>query len=216
MIIYRFKPERVAILGPDLACLEWLMECGSTCVKMSDGTEITKIKDMREFIESHGFNLKKLPKSNQIMQPLTDKISQSSNLFATRWEHVPSVYITDIDGSDAAISDEGFNYFLECRALRKLKLNHCDYFTDNAIKILSMGKPAQTLQDLEICLNPWLTDAMVYWLVHFKSLKRAHFYFLPYVANRPAVLRQLRMKLPKAKVTFPETEYIGYGYEGRD
>lgn len=53
----RFHFERVAALGPDFACLEWLMKCGSTRVEMSDGTLIESQKQMREFIKSHGFDV---------------------------------------------------------------------------------------------------------------------------------------------------------------
>lgn len=45
-------------LGPDLACLEWLMKCGSTMVLMSDGTKITTQKQMRDYIKSFGFKIK--------------------------------------------------------------------------------------------------------------------------------------------------------------
>ena len=203
------------MLGPDLACLEWLMECGTTSVLMSDGTEITRIKEMREFIKSYGFDVKNLPKPGKI-QKFDEKVIKNETLYSQKWKNIPQIFIKDVDASDSAVSDEGFNYFLECKMLRKLRLNHCDYFTDNALRVLSTGRSSKSLQDLEICLNPWLSDGMAYWVVRLKELKRAHFYFLPYVANRPATLRQMRMGLPRAKITFPETDKIGYGYDAKE
>lgn len=58
LYLFRFRFERVAALGPDLACLEWLMKCGASSVEMSDGTLITTQKQMREFIKSHGIDVK--------------------------------------------------------------------------------------------------------------------------------------------------------------
>ncbi|PIO64360.1 hypothetical protein TELCIR_14016 [Teladorsagia circumcincta] len=118
----KFYEQRVNEIGPDLACLEWLMECGSTEVTMSDDERITSIRKMKNYIE-------------------------------------------------------------------------------------------QRLEEKEIVLNPALTDGAVYWLSRLKALRRAHFYFLPYVANRQSFLRQLKLALPRCKVTFPEAIHIGYGYE---
>uniref|UniRef100_A0A7E4W3X0 ATP synthase subunit s, mitochondrial n=1 Tax=Panagrellus redivivus TaxID=6233 RepID=A0A7E4W3X0_PANRE len=214
--VNKFKPERVAILGPDLACLEWLMEAGATSVKMSDGTELTRISQMRAYIASQGFDLKKLPAipPESLPPPLNPKILASESLFAERWAHAPKVHIEEVDGSDSAITDEGFQYFTECRGLKVMKLNHCDYFTDHAFRQLALGRPALTLRNFEVCLNPSISDSMVYWIIKLKALRRLHFYFLPYVANRAAVLRQLKMSLPKCAVTFPETNKLGYGYDG--
>lgn len=62
-------------------------------------------------------------------------------------------------------------------------------------------------------MNPHISDNAVYWLSQLRSLRRAHFYFLPYVVKRSAMLRQLRLVLPNCKVTFPDTNIVGYGYE---
>ena len=53
-----------------------------------------------------------------------------------------------IDASDAALTDEGFQYFVECQDIKKLKLNFTDYFGDEAIRTLSLGRPVKTLQEL--------------------------------------------------------------------
>ena len=53
-----------------------------------------------------------------------------------------------MDASDSAISNEGFKYFSECRRINKLKLNFCDYFTDDAIRELATGRPADTVTDI--------------------------------------------------------------------
>ncbi|VDL64250.1 unnamed protein product [Nippostrongylus brasiliensis] len=111
------------------------------------------------------------------------------------------------------IEAKSFKYFRDLRKLEALKLNFCDYFGDDAIRELAMGRPASTLQDIEIVLNPAVTDGAVYWLSRLKALRRAHFYFLPYVTNRPSFLRQLKLALPRCHVTFPEAVEIGYGYE---
>lgn len=65
-------------------------------------------------------------------------------------------------------------------------------------------------------MNPNLSNNAVYWLSQLKSLQRLHFYFLPYVTKQTAMLRQLRLSLPNCKVTFPETNIIGYGYDEAD
>uniref|UniRef100_A0AC34GF93 Uncharacterized protein n=1 Tax=Panagrolaimus sp. ES5 TaxID=591445 RepID=A0AC34GF93_9BILA len=83
------------------------------------------------------------------MPPIAPNLLLHDITVAERWKHVPQVFIEEVDGSDAAISNEGFNYFYECRQVKKLKLNHCDYFTNDAIKILSMGRTVKTLEDFE-------------------------------------------------------------------
>jgi hypothetical protein len=50
-------------------------------------------------------------------------------------------------------------------------------------------------------------------MVKLRSLRRLHLYFLPYVANRETMLRQLRLNLPSCKVSFPKSEVMGLGYE---
>lgn len=56
----------------------------------------------------------------------------------------------------------------QVRSLRKLKLNFCDYFGDEALRELAGGRPARTLEDIVSCLsmvleiskkNSWLTCA---------------------------------------------------------
>ena len=137
----------MAILGPDLSCLEWLMECGATSVKMSDGTQITRIREMKEFIASHGFDLKNLPKIENAMPVIQQRFLLDDGAFNQRWKHVPQIFIDEVDGTDAGITDEGFKYFIECRQLKKLKLNHGDYFTDNALRTLALGRATKTLED---------------------------------------------------------------------
>ncbi|VDM52677.1 unnamed protein product [Angiostrongylus costaricensis] len=132
----RFNEKRINEIGPDLACLEWLMECGST----------------------------------------------------------------EIDASDSAIANEGFKYFRDLRHLEVLKMNFCDYFDDDAIRELALGRPAATLRDIEIVLNPSVSDGAVYWLSRLTALRRAHFYFLPYVSNRQWFIRQLKLALPRSEV----------------
>ncbi|TKR61567.1 hypothetical protein L596_028661 [Steinernema carpocapsae] len=207
----KYDQNRVAVLGPDLACLEWLMECGSTKVKMADGAEITTIGDMRKYIESNGLDVKNLPKAEPLES--VQKKGESELIYSARWKHTPGVHIVEVDASDSAIANPGFPYFGQCKRIEKLKMNFCDYFGDEGIRELAMGRPAKTLKDLEIVINPSVSDASLYWLVQLKALRRLHLYFLPYVANRAAVVRQLRISLPHCKVTFPEVDKIGYGYE---
>ncbi|KAK0409870.1 hypothetical protein QR680_004807 [Steinernema hermaphroditum] len=207
----KYAPERVATMGPDLACLEWLMECGSPKVTMSDGAEITTISEMRKYIEGAGFDVRRLPSSQALASE--PKKGESEIIYTSRWKHVPDVHIVEVDACDSAIANPGFPYFGQCRRIEKLKMNFCDYFGDEGIRELALGRPAKTLKDLEIVINPCISDASLYWLIQMKALRRLHMYFLPYVANRAAVLRQLRISLPKCKVTFPEVENIGYGYE---
>ncbi|KHJ83550.1 hypothetical protein OESDEN_16750 [Oesophagostomum dentatum] len=78
---------------------------------------------------------------------------------------------------------------------------------------LALGRPAATLRDIEIVLNPSISDGAVYWISRLKALHRAHFYFLPYVSNRHSFIRQLKLAIPRCHVTFPEAVQIGYGYE---
>jgi len=40
--------------GPDLACLEWLMKCGSTGVLISDNILITSQRQMRQYLSRLG------------------------------------------------------------------------------------------------------------------------------------------------------------------
>uniref|UniRef100_A0A915BCU6 Mitochondrial ATP synthase regulatory component factor B n=1 Tax=Parascaris univalens TaxID=6257 RepID=A0A915BCU6_PARUN len=220
MFSNKFRVERVEALGPDLACLEWLMECGCTQVTMSDDTRIGSISEMRKYIKRFGYDVFDLPEfdDNRIKELkkeyFSSKLSSESDMaHDKRWSNAPRTYIVKVDASDSAVADPGFAYFRECRQLDTLKLNFCDYFGDEAIRELALGRPARTLTDLEIVLNPAVTDGAIYWLTKLKALRRLHFYFLPYVSNRQGMLRQLRLALPRCRVTFPREDKIGYGYE---
>ncbi|GMS81923.1 hypothetical protein PENTCL1PPCAC_4098, partial [Pristionchus entomophagus] len=68
----------------------------------------------------------------------------------------------------------------------------------------------------EIVLNPSVSDGAAYWLVKMTALRRAHFYFLPYVANRNGFIRSLKLALPRCTVTFPEAITVGYGYDEKE
>ncbi|VDD96206.1 unnamed protein product [Enterobius vermicularis] len=173
----RFNFERVATLGPDLACLEWLMECGATKVEMSDGTVIKRISEMKSYIKNFGLNGRET-----------------------------------VDASDSAISDSGFLYFRECYGIEELILNFCDYFGDEAIRILATGRTAYSLKNLEIVMNPCVSDVSIYWIVRMKKLRRIHMYFLPYISNPVAASRHLKLALPKCNVTFPSVGKVGFGY----
>uniref|UniRef100_A0A1I7UVT8 ATP synthase subunit s, mitochondrial n=1 Tax=Caenorhabditis tropicalis TaxID=1561998 RepID=A0A1I7UVT8_9PELO len=200
----KYNEKRVHEIGPDLACLEWLMECGSTSVRMSDGETITRQREMREYISSA---LSEKPSDERPAVQLGDIA------YEKQWPNAPYKWIVDVDASDSAIANEGFTYLRDVRRIEKLKLNFCDYFGDEGLKFLAQGRPAQTLSDLEIVLNPCITDGVVYWLLKLKALRRAHFYFLPYVAHRQGFIRQLKIALPRCNVTFPEVDVIGLGYE---
>ncbi|KAK6758110.1 hypothetical protein RB195_015744 [Necator americanus] len=201
----KFNEDRVNEIGPDLACLEWLMECGSTEVLMSDNRQIKSIRQMKKYIKE---KLEEKSSDTPFSMGVATELE-----YDLKWKHVPHVHIVKVNASDSAIADEGFKYFHDVRRLEALKLNFCDYFGDEAIRELALGRAARSLRDIEIVLNPSVTDGAVYWLSRLKSLQRAHFYFLPYVSNRLSFIRQLKMAIPRCNVTFPDTIYVGYGYE---
>uniref|UniRef100_A0A0N5AI71 ATP synthase subunit s, mitochondrial n=1 Tax=Syphacia muris TaxID=451379 RepID=A0A0N5AI71_9BILA len=207
-----FHFERVAAVGPDLACLEWLLHCGATKVVMSDGSIITGISSMKKYISSLGFNVNSLKPPCLISPECSLEQLSKASFYNARWSHAPSPYILKVDASDSAIADPGFFYFRECRGIEELVLNFCDYFTDEGIRILATGRTVFTLKNLEIVMNSSMSDASLYWLIRMKSLQRMHMYFLPYVTNPSGVLRQLKLALPKCKVTFPPVGKVGYGY----
>ncbi|CAI5452427.1 unnamed protein product [Caenorhabditis angaria] len=200
----KYDAKRVEEIGPDLACLEWLMECGATNVEMSDGQNITRIREMKEYLKHVVENKDSFEKP---------PIQTGDLAYEKQWPNAPVPYIVNVDASDSAVANEGFTYLRDVRRIQKLKLNFCDYFGDEALKFLAQGRPAASLNDLEIVLNPCMTDGAVYWLQKMKALKRAHFYFLPYVSHRQGFIRQLKISLPKCKITFPEVSEIGYGYQ---
>lgn len=169
---------------------------------MSDSQKIQSQREMKEYLAY----AKSLEKSSEA-------IKQGDLAFEKAFPNAPPVHIVHVDASDSAIANDGFQFFTNVRGIKTLKLNFCDYFGDDAIRHLAIGRPAKTLEDIEIVLNPCLTDAAVYWLQRLKTLKRAHFYFLPYVAHRQGFLRQMKLALPRCNVTFPEVDKIGYGYE---
>ena len=211
-------------MGPDFACMEWLMNAGATSVLLSDGTTFGGRKEMSQFLASQGFNLNKLdleaPETlllNRTWQEqrLAQSALKNDVAYAERWRHISPIHIKEIDATDAALTDRGFQYFLQCRDIDKLKLNFCDYFGDDALDVLAQGRAVKSLKHLEICFNTWITErAVIKNLTRFRSLQRLHLYFLPMVATkRTAVLRQLKAALPRCKVTFPEVYFISMGYE---
>lgn len=72
-------------MGPDFSCMEWLMNAGATSVVLSDGTIITSRKEMRKFLEVHGFDANNLQtvffSQNKILNnlrwPLKPKLSRN-------------------------------------------------------------------------------------------------------------------------------------------
>ncbi|VDM97420.1 unnamed protein product [Thelazia callipaeda] len=203
--------------GPELACLEWLMECGSSEVVMSDGTSIACIKDMHRYIKDFGFNFKYIPISAVPFKwspvlPIIG-IKKLDAIYDMRWAKKPNVYITKVDATDSAVGDRGFQYFRECRQIEVLKLNFCDFFTNIAIEHLAVGRPSRTLRNLEIVANPYVSDDFVKGIKRIRGLKRAHFYFLPNVADQKFILQTLKVSLPNCRSSFPEISNIGYGYE---
>ena len=62
-----YQPERVMAMGPDFACLEWLMNAGATSVLLSNEMKICSQKEMRKFLADQGFdvyNLKTVSNKN--------------------------------------------------------------------------------------------------------------------------------------------------------
>jgi len=222
-MVNRYIVERIMLLGPDIACLEWLMNAGSTCVTMSNGFKITTQLEMRKFVAEQGVDLNSIPKvpippdvnivkdfnSSRSLKPSID----NDFYYEKRWPHVSPIYIKEVDATDAALTDQGFRYFTECRHLERLKMNHTDYLGNQAIRELALGRPVKTLLDLEIVYNSRISDESTFWLCRLKALRRLHLYFLPLVSRRSAMLRQLRLGLPNCVVSFPESYYLGYGYE---
>ncbi|KAI6237444.1 TRNA (guanine(37)-N1)-methyltransferase [Aphelenchoides besseyi] len=214
----RFSFDRVRMLGPDFACLEWLMNCGATTVQMSDGTKITTQKEMQEFIGSHGFdvknkNLKAIANVLQLPTRELEYLVRDNKAYSRRWKNVPQVFIQTVDASDSVIADPGFQYFVECRQIEKMDLNFCQYFGDIAIQHLCMGRVRISLKELEIIINSHITDAAFLQIAKLQALRRAHFYFNPYVASESLAMQRLRTAIPRLYVTYPTAVYFGTGKE---
>jgi hypothetical protein len=47
-------------MGPDLACMEWLMNAGATSIKLSNGMVIKTQAEMRQFLADQGYDTKNL------------------------------------------------------------------------------------------------------------------------------------------------------------
>ncbi|MCP9260332.1 hypothetical protein DINM_003695 [Dirofilaria immitis] len=203
--------------GPELACLEWLMECGSTEVIMSDGTSITCRADMRRYISDFGFDFRSIPISTIPFKwsPVLPTISMKKldAIYEMRWAKKPKIYIVKVDATDSAIGDTGFQYFKECRQIEVLKLNFCDFFTDKAIEYLVSGRPSRTLRNIEIVANPYISDNFIKGIKRIRGLERAHFYFLPCVSYQAIALQSLKSSLPSCRTSFPEIKEVGYGYD---
>ncbi|KAI6220855.1 TRNA (guanine(37)-N1)-methyltransferase [Aphelenchoides fujianensis] len=214
----RYRFERVRMLGPDFACLEWLMNCGATAVEMTDGSRITSQREMREFVGSHGLDVRK-----KKLKPLVDvpelnakalsQLVQNEAAFAQRWAGVPAVFIRSIDASDSVVADPGFRYLQECRQVEKALFNFCQYFGDIAIDHLCNGRAQVTLKELEIIVNSHITDAAFFQLAKLRSLRRAHFYFNPWVESEALAIRRLKGAIPRCYITYPEAKYFGTGKE---
>ena len=80
----RYREERVKELGPELACLEWLMECGCTEVPMSDGTKIASGREMKQFIP----HAKSIPSSR--LEAIID-IG-----YEEKWKDIPRVHLVKV------------------------------------------------------------------------------------------------------------------------
>uniref|UniRef100_A0A0R3S0Y7 ATP synthase subunit s, mitochondrial n=1 Tax=Elaeophora elaphi TaxID=1147741 RepID=A0A0R3S0Y7_9BILA len=185
-------------------------------VIMSDGTSITCRADMRRYISNFGFNFRTIPVPATPFKwsPVLPTVSMKKldAIYEMRWAKKPNIYIVKVDATDSAISDAGFQYFKECRKVEVLKMNFCDFFTDVAIEHLVSGRPSRTLRNIEIVANPYISDNFIKGINRIRGLQRAHFYFLPCVAEQANAVRSLKASLPCCRVSFPELKEVGYGY----
>uniref|UniRef100_A0A914EJH5 Mitochondrial ATP synthase regulatory component factor B n=1 Tax=Acrobeloides nanus TaxID=290746 RepID=A0A914EJH5_9BILA len=137
---------------------------------------------------------------------------EKEDTYVTRWANAKPIYIHEVDATDSAIGYDGFKFFRECRELRVLKLNYCEYFDDEAFRHLAYGRPKNTLNELEIITNGSVSEGIIKWITELKALKRLHLYLLPRIRNRNAFIRQVQLALPQCNITFPESDKFGYGY----
>lgn len=103
----RYKPERVLQIGPDLACLEWLMRCGAVSVRLSDGQTLTSQRQARSYLQELGLD-KQSPPDPELLKQFNSPRERlqaivSDYAYSKRWAHVPSVHIKEVDASDAAL-----------------------------------------------------------------------------------------------------------------
>ncbi|CAD5223384.1 unnamed protein product [Bursaphelenchus okinawaensis] len=213
--VNNYSFDRVAAFGPDLACLEWLMNAGATAVKMHDGTTITSQKQMREYLKSFNLDTTKLTPLHPNIKPLTlDELKRflhRPQFYSQRWHSAPEAYIEEVDATDSAIVDPGFQYFLELKSTKKLIMNFCDYFYNDAIRILCAGRLRHTLEEIEICFNGHIDETAFSQIARLKGLKRAHFYMNPWIKSEQRVRAILKQSLPRLELTYPEMGFIGLG-----
>ncbi|XP_033104944.1 ATP synthase subunit s, mitochondrial-like [Anneissia japonica] len=112
--------------------------------------------------------------------------------------------IEAVDATDSSIMHLGFEYFRGLEKMRRLKLHHATYITDESMHKLEILK--DSLQDLQVSSCGDVSDKGLISLHKLSKLRYLFLCDLPAVKNMDTVLSTLRIALPNCEVRYLSLE----------
>ncbi|KAA0190775.1 hypothetical protein HAZT_HAZT002825 [Hyalella azteca] len=112
----------------------------------------------------------------------------------------PRLTIAEVDATDSAIMNIGFEHFRGCKDIERLVLHKATYIDDDALRQLQYLRDSLKQLQVSACGN--VTAEGLKYLAKLPKLEYVLLYDFPAVKDKDAITRYLQQELPNCTVLF--------------